>query len=91
MNHLQPKYLFDCLDDVRGQLAHRDKVAVFLDLDGTLASITPTPKMTRLKPHTRVALRDSCSGRALLRDDCERPGNGGPQKHREIVRNYLCR
>jgi trehalose-phosphatase len=57
MNHPRPKYLFDFLDEVRRQLRHRDSVAVFLDLDGTLASITRTPKMTRIKPATRAALR----------------------------------
>jgi trehalose-phosphatase len=56
MNHSRPKYLFDCLNEVRRQLEHRGRIAVFLDLDGTLASITPTPTMTRLKPQTRVAL-----------------------------------
>lgn len=57
MNHLQPKYLFDCLDDVRTQLAACDKVAVFLDLDGASASLTPTSASSRLKPQTRVALQ----------------------------------
>jgi trehalose-phosphatase len=57
MKHSRPKYLFDCLGDVRGQLAKNNTVFVFLDLDGTLASITPTPTMTRLKPETRAALR----------------------------------
>jgi trehalose 6-phosphate phosphatase len=57
MNSPQPKYLFDYLDEVRRQLKYRDRVAVFLDLDGTLASITRTPKMTRIKPEARAALQ----------------------------------
>src|ERR1051326_3369603 len=57
MNHSKPKYLFNCLDEVRRRLGGRDVIAVFLDLDGTLASITPTPKMTILKPEMRAALR----------------------------------
>jgi trehalose 6-phosphate phosphatase len=58
MTHTVPRYLFDSLDAVRRQLQNRDSVPVFLDLDGTLAAITPTPKLTRLKPETRVALKE---------------------------------
>jgi trehalose 6-phosphate phosphatase len=57
MNYSIPRYLFDCLDEVRRQLANCDRVAVFLDLDGTLAAITRTPKMTRIKPETKETLR----------------------------------
>jgi trehalose-phosphatase len=57
MNGPRPRYLFDYLDDVRRQLKHRDRVAVFLDLDGSLASITRAPEMTRIKPEARATLQ----------------------------------
>jgi len=65
MSHLKPRYLFDCMEDVRTQLKRANRLALFLDLDGTLVSIAPTPDMVRLKPHTRTALE------ALVKD----PGN----------------
>jgi trehalose 6-phosphate phosphatase len=49
--------LFEDLEELRQRLRDRDRVALFLDLDGTLASITPTPDMTRIRPQTRAALR----------------------------------
>lgn len=57
MNSLRPKYLFDCLDEVRARLKRSKQVAVFLDLDGRLASIMRTPKLARIKPQTRTALQ----------------------------------
>jgi trehalose-phosphatase len=56
VKHSKPKYLFNNLDEVRSQLAHRERIGIFLDLDGTLAHITRTPKMTRLKPQARRAI-----------------------------------
>jgi trehalose-phosphatase len=48
--------LFEDLDEVRRRLSGRDSVEVFLDLDGTLASIMPVPAMANIKPETRTAL-----------------------------------
>jgi len=56
MGRIRPRYLFDHLNELRKLLASREKLAVFIDLDGALASITPSPKLVRLKPETRVAL-----------------------------------
>src|SRR5690242_19474583 len=52
----KPRYLFDHLDDVRGQLKQAPSFALFLDLDGTLAGFAPNPKLVKLKPQTRLAL-----------------------------------
>jgi trehalose 6-phosphate phosphatase len=57
MRPRKAKYLFDHLEEVRRQLQPQDRIALFLDLDGTLASITPTPRLTKLNPQTRFALR----------------------------------
>ena len=58
MSHPQPEYLFDGLDEVRRQLERRDRIALFLDLDGTLTPIAPTPTIVQLEPQTRTVLPD---------------------------------
>jgi trehalose 6-phosphate phosphatase len=96
MNSPRPKYLFDHLDDVRRRLEQRDRVAVFLDLDGTLASITRTPKMTRIKPEVRATLQSLVedqrhyvavvSGRGM--EDLKRI-DPRPFPHRLVIKRFI--
>lgn len=49
-------HLFSAWDTVRRFLERRERVAMFLDFDGTLAPIAPTPGQVRVEQSTRAAL-----------------------------------
>jgi trehalose 6-phosphate phosphatase len=52
-----PKYLFNCLNDVRAALQSADRLVLFLDFDGTLAPIARAPALARLNPEMRAILQ----------------------------------
>jgi trehalose-phosphatase len=52
-----PPLLFDRLDEITEKLRTRRNVNVFLDYDGTLAPIAPTPDKARMPPDTLPVLQ----------------------------------
>jgi trehalose 6-phosphate phosphatase len=57
MRITRPKYLFASLNEVRGFFARGERVVLFLDFDGTLASLAPRRGLARLESETRTVLQ----------------------------------
>jgi trehalose 6-phosphate phosphatase len=50
-------HLFADWESVRDRIQSRERVALFLDFDGTLVRIAPTPQQVRVEERTRSALK----------------------------------
>jgi trehalose 6-phosphate phosphatase len=51
------RHLFDHWEYVRRRLESADRLALFLDFDGTITPLRPKPSDVKLKPSTRAVLR----------------------------------
>jgi trehalose-phosphatase len=64
-NVSERKHLFDCLDYVRQRWLSLPRIVVFLDFDGTLAPIAPTPSLARCLPEITSILRALATDRQV--------------------------
>lgn len=50
------RYLFDCIEELRGSINNSDYVFIFLDYDGTLVPIKKRPELAKLSKDTKLLL-----------------------------------